>query len=118
MAKLVLLALKLVLNLSLHHTNLASIKVVPASVAEVGEELPTTDVGEEEVEEGGVLPTLCQGDQEGMADCLNTGRDIREDDYTIMIMIKQDSLGNRLLIIIQDTRVSIQIKHPDHKKVV
>ena len=63
--------------------------------------LPTTDVGEEEIEEGGVLPALCQGDQEWVGDGLDTGRNIREGHQKIRIMIKQDSLRNRLFTIIQ-----------------
>ena len=83
------------LNVEWQDTNLEGIKVVPAGVAEVGEELPATDVGEEEVEEGGVLPALSQGDQEGVGDCLNTGRNIRENQQTSM-MIQTGLLSNTL----------------------
>ena len=38
--------------------------------SKVGEELSPTDVGEEEVEEGGVLAAPGEGDQKGMLDLL------------------------------------------------
>ena len=42
----------------------------PAGVAEVWEEFAATDVGEEEVEEAGVLPAVRQRDQERVLDHL------------------------------------------------